>query len=242
MIVVNCASVAPAAIGHLRALVDNASALVMDALLSNINATLTSTARACAVGVDARDAVSALQGALVGIQSALHPKHIVLCAVLPPEGAGVFAPYPALFVDGWDNAFVDCARDGCISAASWMSVMLGKRGGFDEADAQALRSHNPAVLLAVTARLEGMRFGRHFAGGPQTDEDADAVALEPFYVQPGHGQITPADRVRALERLEVVMHSETLASLMAHDFLALFSNADIIRQLQVRSRCVCCSA
>ena len=125
--------------------------------------------------------------------------------------------------------------EGFMSPASWMKVSFGIKSGFSEEDAQALKGRNAAVLNAVVLGVTGTRNVLHFPKGVLTDEQKEQIATEPFYMTASSNLATTADRVRALEKLADAMGGETLASLMAPRFLAMFSKVDIIEQLKVRA-------
>lgn len=127
---------------------------------------------------------------------------------------------------------------GSISAGSWMRVACGLQTGFTPDCAAALKGLNKAMLKTVALAVPGKRGAHHFLeiSGHDQDAKADFVAMEPFYMDPISGFATTADRVSVLEQLESVMGGQTLCSLMAHRFLALFSESDINKQLMVRCR------
>ena len=167
-------------------------------------------------------------------------KRIIVCVLIPPSWMGLRHPYPSLFLDGWDFAFVDTptAGVGTLSAAAWIRVKFGLSHGFSASDGGALYGANDHLLHAVVLRVPGSRPERHVAA----PDARDTSAMEPFYmvstpVIGAGGRVIPAtvaDRVTSLQSLADVMGGHTLGSLLAPAFLALFPKPHILQQLDVR--------
>lgn len=164
-------------------------------------------------------------------------KHVVVCIMVPATWLQVRSAYPSLFLNGWDFSYLDSLTEaqGCVSASHWMKVACGLQEGFPEACAGMLAALNKRALNSVVLGVTGIRSKRHFGGvkGPMEAAMRHHVAMETFYMSPQSGLATSADRLKALQALEGAMDGQTLCSLMADRFLALFTSADLIEQLNV---------
>jgi len=169
-------------------------------------------------------------------------KHVVVCIYIPTTWAHIHAGYPSLFLHGWDFLYLDSHSEamGCVSAANWMKVACGFQRNLSDGCAVTLRALNKDMLKSVVMGVTATRNVRHFQGVNVLEGFGmeQYVAMEAFYMLPMSGYASVADRLRALEMLEAAMGHETLCSLLADRFLALFSEEDIIRQLlSAVSRC-----
>jgi len=225
-------------VNALREIIDAGDDLAFSSHIDRMNAALAAFAAADRL---ATDNIFQVLDARFKAASTGFNKRIVVCIYIPPTWTHSRNAYPALFLHNWDFVYLDShsERSGAISAQNWMKVACDLEPSLPAECAASLQALNSEVLQKVAVGVTGDRNGRHFKH-VSTPGEASFVAMEPFYMLPSTGFATVADRLRSLQLLESVMGGETLSSLLAPEFLALFDKQDLLVQLNAAVQ-RCCS-
>ncbi len=188
-----------------------------------------------ATGASEGDAATALLTVVQDVYSRMS-KHVVICLRTPSTWLQSSRSYPCLFLHNWDFTYMDSHSDGhsSISASNWLKVGCGLQAGLNVSGNRILAALNRDVLKSVVMGVAGMRNNLHFKARPTDPAELQYVAMEAFYMSTQSGLASVAERVHSLERLVDVMGGESLCSLMADRFLALFPKKQLDEQLQVR--------